>query len=662
MMPIRPPERQSTVRLFAVFAVIMLVPVVLLGLVLASNYRREADRRGLAQGHAEALLMAQTAVEPILDGRPLSQGLSASEAAGMQRLVRTSVHSGDVLRLRLRDLAGNVVFSDDGSGLHKDTGDDNDHDEALDAAHGAVVARVTRLNGDSDDTGPLGPESVEVYLPLLAGSPTHQVGVLEVYLPYAPIRSDVDAGLDSLYRNLAIGLAVLYVLLFAISFSVGRRLRRQVKVNAYMAEHDALTSLPNRVLFHRRVQEALRRGHQTGQATTIAIIDLDRFKEVNDTLGHYNGDRLLTALSERMAAHLRGLDALARLGGDEFGIVLVGVREPEEILTRLRHVIEHEVEISGLPLSVEASIGYVVAPDHGEDVDELLQLADVAMYVAKAQHAGVMRYDPSQNHYDAANLTLVSELRHAIDDDELVLFYQPKISLLDGRVDAAEALIRWRHPELGLLAPDRFIPLAEQTGLIDRVTEWVVLRAIADLSGWDDSLAVAINVSARNLGHPSLVPLLVDTLAASGIDPGRLYVEITETALMTDPERAAGVLRDLHNARIGISIDDFGTGQTSLSYLSALPIDEIKIDRSFIADMTVSAGHHAIVRSIVDLGHNLGLHVVGEGVESEEIASALTATGCEVAQGYLYARPMPAEDLSTWIASRQTTNGLVTRG
>jgi diguanylate cyclase (GGDEF)-like protein len=484
--------------------------------------------------------------------------------------------------------------------------------------------------------------------------------VLEVYLPYAPIRADVDAGIDSLYRNLAIGLAALYVLLFGISFSIGRRLRRQVKVNAYMAEHDALTNLPNRVLFHRRVQEALRRGRETAQPTTIAIIDLDRFKEINDTLGHYNGDRLLAALSERMAAHLRGLDALARLGGDEFGIVLAGVREPEEILIRLRQVIEHEVEISGLPLIVEASIGYVVAPEHGQDVDELLQLADVAMYVAKAQHAGVIRYDPSQNHYDAANLALVSELRVALDEDQLVLFYQPKVSLQDGRVDAVEALIRWRHPELGLLSPDRFIPLAEQTGLIDRVTEWVATRAIADLRSWSDGLSVAVNVSARNLGHPSLVPLLVNSLVAAGIGPARFYVEITETALMTDPERAAVVLQDLHEAGIGISIDDFGTGQTSLNYLVALPIDEIKIDRSFISDMTASVGHNAIVRSIIDLGQNLGLHVVGEGVESEEVASALTAAGCEVAQGYLYARPMPAEELSAWMVSHETaTKGSV---
>ena len=637
--------------LFVAFAVITLVPVIILGAILSASYRTEADRRGLAQGGSEALLMAKTAVQPLLNGQPLNRGLSPSETTAMTRLVRNVVGSGDVLRLRLRDQAGAVVFSDDGSGFHQAP-----EDEALDAARGKEIVRLTPFNSDSVDTGKVGPTSVEVYLPLHSGGSHRQVGVMEVYLPYAPIAADVGAGLSALYRNLAIGLTLLYLILFGITAFVGRRLRRQVRTNAYLAEHDALTNLPNRLYFHSRVQAALYRGRETARSTTIAIIDLDRFKEVNDTLGHYNGDRLLTALSDRMASHLRGLDALARLGGDEFGVVLVNVKEPEEVLFRLRQVIEHEVEISGLPLSVEASIGYVVAPEHGDDVDELLQLADVAMYVAKAQHAGVVRYEPSQNHYDAANLHLVSELRHAIDADELVLFYQPKVSLDDGSVDAVEALIRWQHPTLGLLSPDRFIPLAEQTGLIDRVTEWVVKRAISDLASWREDLCMAVNVSARNFGHAGLVDHLIDSLEAAAVSPDRLYVEITETALMTDPERAAVVLEHLHNAGIRISIDDFGTGQTSLSYLSALPIDEIKIDRSFIADMTASAGHSAIVRSIVDLGHNLGFHVVGEGVETHEIASALASSACDVAQGYLYARPMPADELSIWIVSHDAAN------
>ncbi len=632
--------------MFAAFAAITLVTVLLLGVVLSASYRSEADSRGLAQGGSEAVLMAQTAVQPHFDGVPLSKGLSPTETASMDRLVHDAIRSGDVLRFRLRDLGGFVVFSDDGSGFHQQP-----EDEALAAAHGAEVVRLTRFNSDSVDRGRIGPTSVEVYLPLRGGTPLRQIGVMEVYLPYAPIAADVDAGLTMLYRNLAIGLTVLYLVLFGISAFVGRRLRRQVRINAYLAEHDALTHLPNRVLFHRRVEETLVRGRESGRSTTIAIIDLDRFKEVNDTLGHHNGDRLLTALSERMAAHLRGLDALARLGGDEFGIVLADVRDPEEILGRLREVIEREVELSGLPVSVEASIGYVVAPEHGDDVDELLQLADVAMYVAKAQHAGVARYDPSQNHYDAANLALVSDLRHAIDADELVLFYQPKVDLRDGRADALEALIRWQHPEQGLLPPDRFIPLAEQTGLIDRVTEWVVDRAAADLGSWRDDLTVAVNVSARSLGCPSLVAHVVGTLDRAGIAPHRLVVEVTETALMADPERAAAVLGQLHDAGVQVSIDDFGTGQTSLSYLSALPIDEIKIDKTFVSDMTADPGHHAIVRSIVDLGHNLGFHVVGEGVETMEVATSLAASGCDLAQGYLYTRPLAPAALSVWLDS-----------
>jgi diguanylate cyclase len=639
--------------LFASFAVITLIPVLLIGFFLSASYRSEADRRGLAEGGSEALLMAKTAIQPVLNGQPLSQGLTPDESAAMRRLVRDVVASHDVLRLRLRDQAGNVIFSDDGSGFHEAP-----EDEALDAARGEEVIRLTRFNSDSNDTGQIGPTSVEVYLPLHAGAEHRRVGVMEVYLPYAPIAADVDAGLSTLYRNLAICLALLYIVLFGISAFVGRRLRRQARTNAYLAEHDALTDLPNRLSFHARVESALRRGRETGQSTTVAIIDLDRFKEVNDTLGHSNGDRLLAALSERMASHLRGLDALARLGGDEFGVVLVNMAEPEDVLERLRNVIEHEVEISGLSLSVEASIGYVIAPQHGDDVDELLALADIAMYVAKAHHAGVVHYEPSQNHYDAANLQLIAELRHAVDNGELVLFYQPKVNLGDGRVTAVEALIRWQHPRLGLLSPDRFIPLAEQTGLIDRVTEWVVDRAVCDLGSWQADLRTAVNVSARNLGDVALVSHVTNALAAASVSPDRLYIEITETALVADPERAAVVLARLHDAGVRISIDDFGIGQTSLSYLSALPIDEIKIDQSFVADLTTNAGHRAIVRSVVDLGHNLGFPVVGEGVETQEIAAALADISCDVAQGYLYARPMPPELLSEWVAFHDRSTSL----
>jgi diguanylate cyclase (GGDEF)-like protein len=605
----------------------------------------------LAQGRSEAALVAETAVEPRLDGRPLSLGLSPIEKTDMNRLVRVAVRSHDVLRLRLRDLAGDVVYSDDGSGLH-DVAQTGGMSEILDAAHGAIEASVTHLNADSNDTGPLGPPTVEVYMPLLAGTPSHRVGVLEVYLPYTPIAADVDAGLDSLYRNLAVGLGLLYVLLVGISSYVGRRLRRQVKLNSYMAEHDALTDLPNRVLFHHMIEDTLERADRDGRSTFIAIIDLDRFKEVNDTLGHHNGDRLLSALSERMTVHFGGRDVLARLGGDEFGVLLTDVADPDLVLHQLRNVIEREIDIGGLLLSVESSIGYVVAPAQGTDVNELLQLADVAMYTAKELHLGVLRYDQTQNHYDASNLALISELRTAIEADQLVLYYQPKIRINDNRVDAVEALVRWQHPTLGLLQPDSFIPLVEQTELIDRLTEWVVQRALLDLKNFGpgaQGLTVAVNVSARNLGSADFASKIVVALDAADVAPHRLFIEVTETALMTDPIRAAAVLGELDRAGVRLSIDDFGSGQTSLGYLSTLPIHELKIDRSFITDMLEDHGHAAIVHSIVDLGHNLGFSVVGEGVETRAVLEELVSVGCDVAQGYLFTRPVPVEALVPWI-------------
>ena len=641
---------RSPARLFAIYAVISLVPVLVLGLVLARSLRDEARERGLAEGRSEAALVAQTAIEPLLDGRQLSRGVSPAERRALRRLVGRAVGERKVLRLRVRDLAGQVVFSDDGSGFQA-----NPEDEALAAARGLVVARLTRLNADSNDQGRTGVPSVEIYLPLKGGTPARRVGVLEAYLPYAPISHDVTAGLHGLYIDLAIGLAMLYLALFAITWSVSRGLRREVALNAFLAEHDALTELPNRTLFHRRAEAAVGLGTPRSEPVAIAIIDLDRFKDINDTLGHHNGDRLLTELARRVAANTRPHDTVARLGGDEFGLILRDAAGAEQALHRLRAIIDEEIEVSGLPLSVEASIGFVIAPEDGTDVDTLIQRADVAMYFAKARHCGVMRYAPSLDDYDAAKLSLVGELRHAIDAGELVLHYQPQATLADGRVEAVEALVRWQHPTHGLLYPDRFLPLAEQTDVIDKLTLWVLRTALSEVRGLPspaDELAVAINVSARSIGRMELAKSIIETLEDLDVPPERLVIEVTETALLADPERAAAVLRDLASAGVKVSLDDFGRGQTSLGYLSALPIHELKIDKSFVLDMLENPAHAAIVRSIVDLGHNLALRVVGEGVETAVVMDALRESECDVAQGFLLARPMDAEHLSAWLAPR----------
>ncbi len=641
-------------RVLVTYVVVTAIPVVLVGIALGASYRSVAAQRGVAEGRSEALLVAQTAVEPLLDGRPLGAGLTSAEQADLRRLVQQAVRNKVVLRLRLRDLAGNVVFSDDGTGFKE-----HPEDQAFEAARGETVARLTHLNSDPEDTGPAGPLAVEIYQPLYAGSQGNRVGVLELYLPYAPISSDVSAGLHTLYIDLALGLGALYLVLCFISLSVSRRLRHQVKVNKFLAEHDGLTELPNRSLFHTMAEEAVEHGQQTATNTALGIIDLDRFKEVNDTLGHRSGDEVLTKLARRLADSTRPKDVVARLGGDEFGIILREVTDAEEAFQRLRTVIEHEVEVSGLPLSIESSIGFVVAPEHGVDVGDLLQYADVAMYHAKVQHAGVMRYDPEQDHYDAANLELIGSFRNAIEAGELVLHYQPKQTLEHGQVQAVEALVRWQHPTLGLLYPDRFIPLVEQTDLIDRLTEWVLTKALLDMRDlgdqWSD-LSVAVNVSARSLNRPSFAGQIIDTLRSLDMPSSRLVIEITETALLTDPARALVVLAEIGAAGMKVSLDDFGIGQTSLGYLSSLPVDELKIDKSFVTDMLENPAHAAIVRSVVELGHNLSLEVVGEGVETNEVLTALRATGCDTAQGFYLARPMPADALRSWLSALPASN------
>ena len=644
-------QTRSATRLFLVYAAVSAVPVLLLGLVLAAAYHSEADRRGLDEGRGQAAVIAATAIEPLLAGADLSRGLDAATRDRLAAVADRAVVSGAVTRLRIRDLSGHVVYSQDGSGLTA-----TPEAEAIAAAHGKVSATITRLNSDANDTGPKGAQVVEVYRPLRAGPANAMVGVLEVYLPYDPIRQDIASGLDTLYRALAIGLVALYLVLAWLSLATTRRLRQHARSNAYLADHDQLTGLPNRRQFLLRVGELA--AGPPGSCGAVAVLDLDRFKEVNDSLGHDNGDALLVRLGERLTATVRPGDTVARLGGDEFGVVLARVSSEGEAvaaLDRLRNAVGQPVQVGGLPLAPEASVGYALLPADGATADVLLQRADIAMYVAKAGHAGVVRYDPAQDHFDADRLAVVGELRRALAEGERVLHYQPKLRLHDGTVTAVEALVRWNHPRHGLLYPDAFLPLAEQTGLIDPLTDWVVAAALRQMNAWGPAanLSVAVNVSARNLSQVSFADRVLAAVVESGLGAGRLVLEITETALFTDLERATSTLHRLSDAGIPISLDDFGQGQTSLGYLSRLPLHELKVDRSFVTDMTRAPTSAAIVRSLVELAHNLGFVVVAEGVEEAETLTALQEMGCDMAQGYLMARPMPAGDVPGWMAAHQ---------
>lgn len=430
--------------------------------------------------------------------------------------------------------------------------------------------------------------------------------------------------------------------------------------NIAQAVTDTLTGLPNRHLFQDRVEQAINRARRQGERTAVMIIDLDRFKEVNDTLGHHCGDLLLEEIAHRLRATLRESDTVARLGGDEFAVLLPsvsGAASAQRVASELGRVISESIVVEGVSLDTEASIGITLFPDHGADVSELLQRADVAMYTAKSDSLPFCVYGSEQDDYSPERLALVGELRRAIEQGELVLHYQPKVNLGDGELVGAEALVRWQHPERGLLAPSEFIPLAEHTSLIKPLTLLVLERGLEECRRWGSDghvLSVAVNISARNLLDAEFADAVAASLERWDIPADRLELELTETALMGNPARALEVLRRLGGLGVVLSIDDFGVGYTSLNQLKRLPIRVLKIDRSFVLNMATSAADAMIVRSTIDLGHNLGLQVVAEGIETQEIQDALRELGCDVGQGFHMGRPMPRAEFERWVASRPT--------
>jgi diguanylate cyclase (GGDEF)-like protein/PAS domain S-box-containing protein len=435
-------------------------------------------------------------------------------------------------------------------------------------------------------------------------------------------------------------------------------LRLQSELNEHQALHDALTGLPNRTLLHDRIQQAILTAEREGGRVAVVMMDLDRFKEVNDSLGHHAGDALLKELGDRLRHVLRASDTVARLGGDEFGLLFPKQSKPSDVvhvLEKIREAIEQPIVLHDLPLAIEASIGVSLYPDDGHDVDALLQRADVAMYAAKESNLAYAFYDEASDTYDPQRLTIVGELRRALERRELVLYYQPKAVLDGGAVTAVEALIRWNHPTRGLVFPDEFIPLAQQTGLIKPLTLYVVSEALRQCGAWQEqglNLCIAVNLSMRNLLDLEFPEDVRRLLEEWKIDPALLEFEITESTMLADPVRTKLILEKLSSMGIRLAIDDFGTGYSSLAYLKKLPIDEIKIDRSFVMHMREDEDDATIVRSTIDLARNLGLEVVAEGVESEEIWEQLTGLGCTVAQGYYLSRPVPPDVLRDWLLDR----------
>jgi diguanylate cyclase (GGDEF)-like protein len=426
-------------------------------------------------------------------------------------------------------------------------------------------------------------------------------------------------------------------------------LRREAAQREHEALHDPLTGLPNRRQFHDRLAWVL----ESGRPVAVLLLDLNRFKEINDTLGHQMGDRLLVEVGRRLRSTLPPRALVARLGGDEFAVAVGDVDDVEAAGTaeELQRALAEPIVLRELPIQVDASIGVALSPRDGHDPEGLLQRADVAMYVAKAAHTALEFYSSERDPYSPKRLALVAELRQAIETGALGVVYQPKVRLSDGVILGAEALVRWNHPRHGFVPPAEFIPIAEHTGLMRPLTTHVLRTALRQARLWRSEgfdLGMAVNLSARSLLDPTLVEDVVRLLREAGVSPRKLTLEITESDILEDPLHATAVLRRLEEHGIHRSVDDFGTGYSSLSYLNRLPVDEMKIDKSFVFGMTGDPDSAAIVGAVVDLGRRLGKRVVAEGVETEQHWYSLAALGCDIAQGFLLSRPLEGAHFAAW--------------
>jgi diguanylate cyclase (GGDEF)-like protein len=431
--------------------------------------------------------------------------------------------------------------------------------------------------------------------------------------------------------------------------------RSEAKI-AHMALHDALTDLPNRTLLGERLEHALARVKR-GDIVATHLLDLDLFKDVNDTLGHAAGDKLLQAVAGRLTALARETDTVARMGGDEFAIVQVALQQPADATTLAERVINsicEPYEIDGHHVVVGTSVGIAIGPNDGADPDQLLRNADLALYRAKSDGRGTFRFfEPGMDVRLKARRAMENDMRKALVAGEFELFYQPVISLADKRITGLEALIRWRHPEKGMISPGEFIPLAEEIGFIVRIGEWVIRQACATAAAWPDHTTVAVNVSPTQFRHPGLVQVVVGALAASGLPARRLEIEITESVLLEDSDKTLATLFRLRELGVRIAMDDFGTGYSSLSYLQSFPFDRIKIDRSFVKDITVASGSLNIVRAVAAMARGLGMAATAEGVETQEQMDTVKSEGCTEMQGFFFSRPRPAHEIEQFFAAER---------
>jgi diguanylate cyclase (GGDEF)-like protein len=589
---------------------------------------------------------------------------------GVQSTINENLRSfwsdpGSVAPMLVRELDGigrtNTIAVLDGLTLYTTTGETlyysgGDLAQAPAAVPAQLALAVDSLAPASAVTNSSDGSALTVYVPVTYGDDVYSgvSGIAAVEIPWDSTEQFVRGAVLTAAAVFAVILLLAWLLLYRTVHRASRRLRDQAQENEHLALHDVLTNLPNRRLLNDRLERAITAAGRTSSLVALMVLDVDRFKEVNDTLGHDRGDALLVQVAERISDVLREADTVARLGGDEFAVLAptVGsVGDAERLARRVHSVFDQPFIVGDLVLHVESSLGVAVLPNHAADATELMQRADTAMYGAKTSHVGVLVYAAGEDGNSTDRLVLLGDLRAALGTKQLQMHYQPKVDLGTGQPVGVEALLRWTHPTRGNIPPNDFIPLAERTGLIYMVTRYVLELVMDQMAEWDrvetefSHLPVAVNLSARNLLEPSFAEYVEDMLASHQIEPERLELEVTESALIEDPVRSHQMLHKLAGLGVALAVDDFGTGYTSMAQLEAMPLTTLKIDRSFVVRLADDPGGATLVKAMVDLAHEFGLEVVAEGVEDEDVTSLLRELGCDVGQGFLWSRPVNGDDL-----------------
>jgi diguanylate cyclase (GGDEF)-like protein len=626
------------------FGFLCLLPIALIGVFLLQTLKANVESRAIANAREQARLIADVGFDNLAGVDDLSHGLTAPQQASLDAQLRTIRAGNELDRVVIRNRSGRTVYADDHSLIGRAAAPAG----AATAVSGAITSGVTTVPGSG--------KVLTIFSPLTLGDGTPG-GSVELWLPYAPIAKTIGSQVSRIELTLFLGLIFLWGVLLTVVAFASQRLRRQAAEKEELALSDGLTGLANRTMFQEAIHSAISGSGRRKVSGAVMLMDLDRFKDVNDTLGHHNGDLLLQRIGSRLDSVLRNTATVARLGGDEFAILLRDVSDRQAVVPVVRRVLkvlEEPVVVGGLALQVEASIGIAIFPENGRTVDAVMRAADVAMYVTKEQRSGYEFYDEEahEHRHDAGRLALIGELRRAMDETELVLYYQPKVDLRTGKAKGVEALARWHHPERGLLSPDEFIPLAERSNLLRPMTLFLIDTALRQANAWRAKgieVTVAVNLSMQNMLDLRLPNDLARLLTSWRLPAGSLELEITESTIMADHRRAQTILSRLSKMGVRLSIDDFGTGYSSLAYLQELPVDAIKIDKSFVMSMQEDAGNATIVQSTVDLGHNLGLEVVAEGVEDLDVYNKLAELGCDYAQGYFLSKPLEPAKTTVWL-------------